>query len=123
MRHQATQTRAVADDAEQRAAAAAAAAAGSFGKIIQTGTFTLLNGVSPAVPATGVVTGGLSGGSRVLLMLVGANASTALGLPSVAVTAGVGFQVTSLEVATPAATQTGDQSTYGYVIINPAAIG
>lgn len=114
-------TTALAQDAEQRAAAAAEAAAGSFGKIIQSGTFGLTNGVSPAVPAPGVV-GGL-GSSKVLLTMQSPGASTALGLPAVTVTPGVGFQVTSARITAPGVTETGDQSVYNYVIINPTDIG
>lgn len=112
-------TRTVADDAEQRAAAAAAATAASHGIITQTGTVTLVSGVSPAIPAPSVVSG--LGASKILFTLAAVNASTALGIPFVStLTPGVSFVVTAATVGTPGATQTGDDSTYNYVIVNPS---
>lgn len=118
MRHQATQTRAVADDAEQRSNIPGNANA-SFGTIVRTGTVTYVNGVSPAVPAPEVKTG--AGASKILFTLLLPNTSTALGFPEPTLTAGVGFVVTSIRVATPASTEVNDQSTLSYVIVNPTA--
>lgn len=118
MRHQAVQNRLVADDAEMRAGGVGSANA-SFGTVVQSGTVTYVNGVSPAIPAPAVKTG--LGASKILFTLLLPNASTALGFPEPTLTAGVGFVVTSIRVTAPAVTETNDQSTLSYVIINPTS--
>ena len=92
----------------------------SFGTVVQTGTATLVNGVSPAIPAPAVMTG-LSA-SKITFTLALVNLSTVLGVPRVStITAGTSFVVTSYMSGTPGSIETGDQSTYDYIITNPSA--
>jgi hypothetical protein len=108
LRNQSRVTRAAADDAEQRANGAEV----PYGVVVSGGNTTLASGVSPAVPVPSI-----KAGAQVVLTLLNPNGSTALGIPKVVVTAGTGFQITSLTVGTPASTQTGDDSTYAYSVI------
>jgi hypothetical protein len=113
MRHQATQTRLVADDAEMRAIRAAAVA-DEAGQVLSTGTVTLVLGTTP-VP---VALAGITARSTVALTLAAVNASTALGVLEADITPGVGFSVTSHEPGTPGVTQVGDLGTYRYAVLN-----
>lgn len=82
--------------------------------IVASGTTTLVAGVSPtiAVPS-------LTASSLVMLTLRALNASTALGIPYAStITPGTSFQITSAEPGTPGTPQTGDASTYNWVIVN-----
>lgn len=51
-----------------------------------------------------------------VLNRIASNGSTALGDLTYTITAGTGFTVTSLTPGTPASTQTGDTSTFSYII-------
>ncbi len=114
-RHDGSGDRKVAEEALQRAVGAAAAAAAALGQILAVGTVTLTNGVAGNQPTPGIVRG-----SAVLFTLAALNATTALGTLMPTITPSVGFTVQSLEAAAPASIETGDQSTYVYVVINAA---
>jgi hypothetical protein len=103
-------TRAVADDAEQRANSVGGSGVG--GTIIGTGSTILAAGVGPAVPLADI-----KATSKVYYSLRGVNASTTLGIPTAVITPGVGFSTLSEEVASPGTTQAGDDSTYNYLVI------
>jgi len=105
------QARTVANDAEQRAAGLSGV--GTAGLILQTGTLTLVAGVSPAVPAAVLPANAIVALSRVNL-----HASTAIAEPLVTITPNTSFIVTSTRDAT-LATETGDVSTFNYAIIVP----
>jgi carbohydrate-binding DOMON domain-containing protein len=112
MKHQPTQTRAVADDGLERVTGAGAGGASGFAGVAP----ALVLGVSPAnisVPS-------LSAQSKIFFTLVTPNASTALGVPEATITPGTPgtFIITSHQVGTPGATQTGDLSTYAWHV-NP----
>jgi hypothetical protein len=105
-------TRAIADDAEQRANGGGAIT--PVVPVISFGTVTLVAGVSPATP---LVHGNAN--TEIFLTLVNPNASTALGNPKAVWTPGSPgtFTVTSLEPGTPGSTQTGDVSTYNFMAV------
>jgi hypothetical protein len=101
--------------------AASDSAAGSMSAVdktkldtVQGGTTTLVAGVSPSVSAN------LTASSRVLLNRTAVNASTALGEPVVVKTPGAPghFVVTAAQSATPGSTQTGDLSTFDWLVVN-----
>jgi hypothetical protein len=77
---------------------------------------------------TGVLTAGtqtiantnIATGDVILLTRVSAAASTTLGELTYTISNGASFTVTSLILGTPASTQTGDLSTYAYMIVRPA---
>jgi hypothetical protein len=54
---------------------------------------------------------------RIFVSHEGANASTALGVLDVAITASTSFTITALDATTPANTKTGDLSTINYFIV------
>lgn len=54
---------------------------------------------------------------RIFIQRSGANASTTLGEISYTITAATSFTVTSLIIGTPASTQTGDLSSFTYLIV------
>lgn len=58
----------------------------------------------------------IAAGDRIFLQRIAANGSTTLGELSYAITPATNFVVTSLIVGTPASPQTGDTSTFSYII-------
>ena len=77
------------------------------------GTGTLALG-TVTIANTSIATGDI-----ILLTRTAVNASTTLGEFTYTITAGTSFTVTSVILGTPASTQTGDLSSFGYVIIRP----
>lgn len=77
------------------------------------GTLTLTSG-TVTVSNTNIATGDI-----ILLTRIATNASTTLGMETYTISNGVNFVVTAKIIGTPASTQTGDASTFGYIIVRP----
>lgn len=85
---------------------------------VQGGAVTDFIGSSVLVLGTVTIANtNIAAGDRIFLSRTAANASTALGELTYTISAGASFTVTSLNIATPASTQTGDLSSFVYVII------
>jgi hypothetical protein len=87
---------------------------------IQTGAVTDFAGTSVLTNGTVVIANtNIATGDYIFLTRIGAAASTALGMLSYTISNATSFTVTSLDIATPANTQTGDVSTFAYFIVRP----
>lgn len=75
------------------------------------GSVTLTNGTAT------VLNTNIAAGDKIFLSLSDINGSTALGIWRAVITPATSFTISSLQVATPAATQTGDQSILNYFIV------
>ena len=62
----------------------------------------------------------ISANDVVILERTDVNSSTAIGVPVVTKSAGVGFTITAVQAGTPAATETNDVSIFNYVIMRRA---
>lgn len=77
------------------------------------GTGTLVSG-TVTIANTNIATGDV-----ILITRTAANASTTLGILTYTISAATSFTVTSLILGTPGSTQTGDLSSFAYVIVRP----
>lgn len=75
------------------------------------GQATLVNGVVT------VANTNIAAGDRILITRSATNASTALGVPVTSISAGASFTIRTRQAATPGSDETGDQSTFDYVIV------
>lgn len=87
-------------------------------RLMTSGLQTIASGSATLVSGTVTVTeANIAADDIVLLSREGVNASTALGVLDVTITAGTDFDITALTPGTPGSTLTGDLSTVKYVVL------
>jgi hypothetical protein len=89
---------------------------------IKGASFAATNSIGLGTLSSGTVTianTNIAAGDVILLTRTGANGSTTLGVLSYSISASTSFTVTSLILGTPGSTQTGDTSTFSYIIVRP----
>lgn len=98
------------------------ATAGKFLEI-KGASFAATNSIGVGTLTLGTVTinnTNIATGDVILITRTGANGSTTFGELNYTISNGASFTVTSLILGTPGSTQTGDTSTFAYVIIRPS---
>jgi hypothetical protein len=97
------------------------ATAGKFLEI-KGASFAATNSIGVGTLSSGTVdinNTNIAAGDVILLTRTGANGSTTLGELTYTISASTKFTVTSLILGTPGSTQTGDTSTFSYIIVRP----
>jgi hypothetical protein len=97
------------------------ATAGKFLEI-KGASFAATNSIGLGTLASGTVTilnTNIAAGDVILLTRTASNSSTTLGELTYTISASTSFTVTSLILGTPGSTQTGDTSTFSYIIVRP----